>query len=191
MAVAYRHPESPYYKNSDLLGKIIKGCDYVMNTDWEDLENWWWNDFGEPQSFMLTLILIKGDILSTDLKNYSAFIPNRYGNASDKGQNKAWASEMIIYKGCLEDDFQTVYSGFSSMATILEFAPTQFPIAAGQKVEGIKYDYSFHQHRRQLQSGSYGLTVVPFLTKTMQLAIETPFAATFTDKQRDMFSKLL
>lgn len=198
LAVAYRHPQSPYYKNEDLLKKIVKAGEFIR--EWigdpaqydKDKANWWWDELGDPQKMMVALILIKGDIPTADLKRYSTFLIDRTGKASNQGKNMAWAAEITLYKGCIEDDYQLIFRGFSGFASIIELVPTSYPIAAGVKrKEGIQYDYSFHQHRRQLQAGSYGLSLIPDLTNTMAFASGTPFDAAFTKEKRDVFSRLM
>lgn len=192
MAIAYKHPESPFYGNTSLLVKIVSGCEFVYTWNYpKDLDNWWWNEIGDPQKYMVPLILIKGDVPSADIKRYSSFIKDNTGKTSHKGKNRTWVSEITIHKGCIESDYNLTMKGFRSMASVLSFADTQTPIVGSQEVEGIKADYSFHQHRRQVQSGSYGLTVIPDITNSMSYVTETLFANAFTDSQREILSKLL
>lgn len=198
LAVAYRHPQSPYYKNASLLEKIVKASEFIH--EWigdpaqydKDKANWWWDELGDPQKMMVALILIKGDIPAADLKRYSTFLIDRTGKASNQGKNMAWAAEITLYKGCIEDNYQMIFRGFSGYASIIELVPTSYPIAAGVKrKEGIQYDYSFHQHRRQLQAGSYGLSLIPDLTNAMAFASGTPFDAAFTKEKHEIFSRLM
>lgn len=198
LAVAYRHSQSPFYKHASLLEKIVKASGFIH--EWigdptqydKDKANWWWDELGDPQKMMVALILIKGDIAAADLKRYSTFLIDRTGKTSNLGKNMAWAAEIALYKGCIEDNLPMIFRGFSGFASIIELVPTSYPISAGVKnQEGIQYDYSFHQHRRQLQAGSYGLSLIPDLTNAMAFASETPFEAVFTKEKHQIFSRLI
>lgn len=203
LAIAYNTLENPYYKNPNLLAKIVASLEFIhdwigdplvysdkKNPNRRDLDNWWWTQLGDPQKMMVTLLFIKCDIPSADIKRYATFLIDRTGDSSYRGKNLAWAAEITLYKGCIENNYQLMYAGFSGFASILRLIDTKFPIAAGEKDgEGFQHDYSFHQHRRQLQTGSYGLSLIPDFTSSMQFAKDTPFDAAFTKENRSVFSK--
>ena len=203
MAAAYSMPGNTYYKDPLLLDKIRKSLEFVhawigdplvysdkKHPDRRDLDNWWWTQLGDAQKMMVALLLVKDDLPSDDIKRYSTFLIDRTSDPSYLGMNLASAAEIALYKGCIEDDAQLIYKGFSAYASILRLVDTKFPIKAGEKTgEGFQYDYSFHQHRRQLQSGSYGFDLIPALTNSMLFAQGTSFDVAFTQENRSVYSK--
>ena len=86
------------------------------------------NSIGDPQKYSYTLILIKNEVPTSDIKRYSTFIKDDTGNQSHQGQNRAWVSEITFNKGCIENNYNLTFRGFSSMASILQIAKTKFPI---------------------------------------------------------------
>ena len=70
MTVAYRKPESKYHASGKLLNKIVAGLDY-----WYKVrplsKNWWFNEIGAPQDYMVALILLKDKISDKKLLHYS------------------------------------------------------------------------------------------------------------------------
>lgn len=193
LATAYNHPDCSYYKSPFLLKKIVSGCEYVDRWDYPtDEDNWWWNSIGDPQKYSYTLILIKNDVPAADIKRYSTFIKDDTGNQSHQGQNRAWVSEITFNKGCIENNYNLTFRGFSSMASILQIAKTKFPINGSEsKEEGLKSDFSFHQHRRQVQSGSYGLELISTLNNTIILTEGTTFSSAFSSEKRKLFSDMM
>lgn len=193
LATAYNHPKCSYYKSPLLLKKIISGCEYVTRWDYPtDEDNWWWNSIGDPQKYSYTLILIKNEVPTSDIKRYSTFIKDDTGNQSHQGQNRAWVSEITFNKGCIENNYNLTFRGFSSMASILQIAKTKFPINGSEsKEEGLKSDFSFHQHRRQVQSGSYGLELISALNNTIILTEGTTFSSAFSSEKRKLFSDMM
>ena len=78
------------------------------------------------------------------------------------------------------------------MASILQIAKTKFPINGSEsKEEGLKSDFSFHQHRRQIQSGSYGLELISALNNTIILTEGTTFSSAFSSEKRKLFSDMM
>jgi hypothetical protein len=57
--------------------------------------------------------------------------------------------------------------------------------------EGIKTDWSFHQHHAQLYSGGYGLSLISDYAAYLKLARQTRFAADFTPEKRMLLTNLL
>ncbi len=94
--------------------------------------------------------------------------------------NRLWVSRITIFKGCIEDDYPLIERGFLSAASTLV-------IAEPQGSEGIKNDWSFHQHRAQLYSGGYGLSFAGDMADLIWLSEGTVFANLFNNEQRDIF----
>lgn len=183
MAIAYRQPKNKYYASKKILNKIITGLDYWYRVR-PMSKNWWFNDIGAQQDFMIPLILLKGEVSDKKLQKYSSYLRDQTGNKAHRGKNRTWVSNITIHKGCLENNFELVRIGFESIVSTIKVEPRQGD-------DGIKIDGSFHQHRRQLYSGGYGLSYADDIAYYIQLVKGTAFESYFNQKRRDIFSNLL
>lgn len=183
MAVAYRKSGSPNKRDKRLLEKILFGLDY-----WYRVRpvsgNWWFNEIGVPQDYMLPLLLLKGEVADTILYRYSTYLKDLTGNKAHKGKNRTWVSGIVIHKGCIEDNATLVSCGFESIASTIK-------IVAKQGEEGIKPDRSFHQHRSQLYIGGYGLSYADDIAYYLWLARDTSFETYFTKEKKELFADFL
>ena len=66
------------------------------------------------------------------------------------GQNKVWLAGNVLIRALLQNDWQLAKEARKVIAS---------EITLGQK-EGIKADWSFHQHGPQQQFGNYGLSFI-------------------------------
>lgn len=183
MAVAYRKSDSKFHDSGKLLNKIVAGLDYWYK-ERPVSKNWWFNEIGAPQDYMVPLILLKGKIGDKKLLYYSSFLKDLTPNKGHKGKNRTWVSSVTIHKGCIENNIELVRVGFKSIASTIK-------IVSRQGDEGIKIDGSFHQHRPQLYSGGYGLSYVDDIAYYLQLVRGTAFESYFTQEKKDIFINLL
>ena len=183
MAVAYRKEGSSYAGSGELLDRIRRGLDYWMKVR-PVSKNWWFNDIGAPQNYMIPLLLLKSALGREELLHYSSYLEDKTGNVAHRGKNRTWVSNITIHKGCIEDDIALVRIGFESIASTIRIVPRQ-----GE--EGIKADNSFHQHRPQLYSGGYGMSYVDDLADFMLLARGTSFELLFDAGKKAILSDLL
>lgn len=183
LAIAYAKPDSKYYHNQELKEKILLGYRYYLYKKPKSL-NWWYNDIGGPQDYMVGLLLLKNQIQKEELHEYSSYLRDLTDNPSHQGMNRIWVSEITINKGCIEDDYNLINKGFKSIASTLV-------IADQQGMEGIKIDASFHQHRAQLYSGGYGMRFAEITAALMALSVNTSFNKWFPEEKKELFSSLL
>ncbi|NDW11146.1 polysaccharide lyase family 8 super-sandwich domain-containing protein [Dysgonomonas sp. 520] len=184
MTIAYKQPGSKYTRSKELLKKILSGVDFFFNKK-PVSTNWWYMDIGAPQKYMVILILLKDKVDKDKLHHYASYLEDKTGNAGHKGKNRTWVSEITIYKGCIEDNFDLIETGFKSIASTIK-------IVDYNEIEGIKIDNSIHQHRPQLYSGGYGMSFMNDLAEYIYLAHSTVFAQLFTeDKMRIIRSTML
>ncbi len=153
IATAYRNPASTYYESAEVLGKVRLGLDFYLSKN-PSSSNWWYNDIGGPQDYMVPVLLIKGAISQTDLFHYSAYLKDQTVRFAGGGKNLTWIAYISIHKACIEDSYRMLDNAFKAIASPLVIVSTQGD-------EGIKADYSFHQHHAQLYSGGYGLSILP------------------------------
>ena len=119
-----------------------------------------------------------------DVRHYSSYLKDLTDNAGHQGMNRIWVSAITLHKGCIENDSELIEKGFKGVASTLV-------IADGQRVEGIKIDNSFHQHRPQLYSGGYGMSFAESTATLMALSANTYFSSIFSADKKKLFSDLL
>jgi len=180
MTLAYRQEGSSFTGSEELLKKILSGLDFYYKKQPKST-NWWYNDIGSPQNYMIVLILLKGHISKEKLHYYSSYIQDKTDNQAHKGKNRTWVSAITMYKGCIEDNYGLISIGFNSIASTIM-------IADKKMVEGIKTDNSIHQHRPQLYSGGYGMSFMSDLAQYIYLSRETSFRELFTPEKIKLFS---
>ena len=183
MAIAYSMPGDNDFNNAMLRDKILLGLKYFYQRK-PVSGNWWYRDIGAPQNFMQPLLLLKGKIDNSQLLYLSSYLKDATGNKSHQGKNRSWVSEITIYKGCIENNFALVSKGITSMASTLV-------VVHGLNDEGIKADFSYHQHHAQLYSGGYGMSVIDDYATYMLLVKQTAFENAFPPEKRMLLADLL
>jgi len=177
MTLAYRQEDSGYNHSTELQDKILSGIDYFFKKR-PVSANWWYQDIGAPQKYMVILLLLKDKVDKEKLHYYASYLEDKTGNKAHKGKNRTWVSAVTIYKGCIEDRFDLISTGFYSIASTIK-------IVDYHEIEGIKIDNSIHQHRPQLYSGGYGMSFIADLAEYIALAHGTGFSQLFTsDKMK-------
>ncbi|MDL2247573.1 polysaccharide lyase beta-sandwich domain-containing protein [Bacteroides sp. OttesenSCG-928-J23] len=183
MAMAYASAGSEHCKSGQLLSQILLGLEYFYRQQ-PISKNWWHIDIGAPQDYMSILILLKGEIEKEKLLHYSSYLRDRTTNPSHQGKNRTWVSAITIHKGCIEDDYRLIQTGFQSIASTIR-------IISNSDEEGIKADYSIHQHRPQLYSGGYGMSLMEDLGRFIHLAQGLSFVQLFTPEKRDIVNQTM
>lgn len=184
MVRAYRMPGNPFYDSADMLVKIKLGYDGFLTKNPKS-SNWWYNDIGGPQNYMVPLLLLKGKMSQTELVNYSErYLRDQVNSFLGDAKNLAWVANISIYKGCIEDNYNFIDQAFKAIYSVLVIVPVQGD-------EGVKRDYSFHQHHAQIQSGSYGMSILTDFANAIELSEGTVFINSITSQNRQVLSDLL
>lgn len=185
MAVAYRKSGGTHLNSTSLRDKIALGLNYYFVTGPYTHDNWYEVKLGGPNNYMSAILLMQGAIADSTLRTFSSAILDYVDETSHKGKNRAWVAMAPINKGAIEGRFYLVNRGFSSFVTALALAPVE-----GN--EGIKADNSFHQHHQQLQTGSYGKSLMIDYADFMRIADSTATLKNyFTTTYRQRLSNIL
>ncbi|MBN2211924.1 MAG: polysaccharide lyase 8 family protein, partial [Sedimentisphaerales bacterium] len=152
MSVAWHTPNQALYHDDSLWPAVEKALDYGYNNLLSETlnisGNWWWNEIGVPMYLGPALLLAEGKIdadIYADAK--STFYARIYSAPHMDGQNAIWSAMNHLVRALLDDDA-------ARMALVkAEFVKQCTVNTSG---EGVKPDYSFHQHGNQLQTGAYG-----------------------------------
>lgn len=154
LAIAFNTPGNPLHEKPAVLATILRGLEsWFADTPVSD--NWWWNRIGGPLPLVSTLQLL-GERLPAPLR--ARAIASLQENPDMTGQNRVWISQVVIYRGLLENSPARIAAGVTGIEGTLHIT-TQ---------EGIQCDGSFWQHGQQLYNGGYGLG---FLSDTSRWAV--------------------
>ena len=179
IALAYSKPGNKLFHEPELRKKIILGLDYFRMAN-PDSGNWWYRDIGAPSQYMIPLLLLKKELKREDVMRLSSYLVDKTDNVAHKGKNRTWVSVVLIHKGCIEDDYGLIAKGFSSIASTI--------YVEEKDDEGMKRDNSIHQHRPQLYSGGYGMSLMSDLAEYITLANKTSFMKYFTSDKIKLVS---
>lgn len=140
-------------------------------------KNWWYNEIGIPKTFGPAFLLLRMQLTPDELKEAVKVMDNaRFGMT---GQNKVWLAGNVLTKALLTDDYALVKAARDTIVS---------EITTG-RVEGIKSDWSFHQHGPQQQFGNYGLAYLSEMSFYSGLFAGTSFA--LDDHQQSILNNLL
>ena len=185
MVVSYISPESKYYSDEDLHGKLVKMFNYWYDAN-PTSTNWWFHEIGWAQQMGLSLSLMRAgeqqlpDSTETKLlerMKTTSKGPDQKGSQGT-GANKMDIALQWIYRTCLQEDKPN-----------LEFAIQQFfyPIKFNDK-QGLQSDYSYLQHGQQLYTGGYGASVLNGFLKVAFYLENTPYA---DEEKNQLISKFV
>ena len=163
LRLAATHPETA--------GRML---DFWVKTD-SISENWWWPEIGIPMWLCKTMLLLDrkaepGSPVRTILDR--SVMKEKY-----TGQNKVWLAEINLMKGVLYDDPGMVDAGRAAILSEIRISEN----------EGLKPDWSFHQHGAQLQFGNYGLSWFEDMAFWAVVFAETKYA--LPPPQLDLIAK--
>ena len=127
-------------------------------------KNWWYNQIGVPKTLGPAFLLMKEQLNPEEKEAAIEVMENaKFGMT---GQNKVWLAGNVLMRGLLQDDFELVKAARDTIVS---------EITTGMQ-EGIKSDWSFHQHGPQQQFGNYGLAFLTEMSSYSGLFAGTVFA---------------
>lgn len=159
MAKAYRTAGQPYYRNQVLRTQIesaLRRARDIYGPATLPLGNWWFWTLGVPLDLGPTLVMMQGDVDPSLLADLTQAIAIKIGSSPTArgivgpiptGQNLVWSSFAHLCVAVLRDDVVRLAKVRDAMALVT------LPSAVA---DGIKPDWSFHQHGAQLYTGGYG-----------------------------------
>ena len=127
-------------------------------------KNWWYNQIGVPKTLGPAFLLMKEQLNPEEKEAAIEVMENaKFGMT---GQNKVWLAGNVLMRGLLQDNFELVKAARDTIVS---------EITTGMQ-EGIKSDWSFHQHGPQQQFGNYGLAFLTEMSSYSGLFAGTVFA---------------
>lgn len=170
LAKVYRNPGHVLYQAPKVAAAIHKALAYWFRTK-PVSSNWWYNEIGIPKLLGAAFVLFE-DQLSAQEKEEAIAVMN-HAKIGMTAQNKVWLAGNVLVKGLLQGDLEMVEVARNAINE-------EIKMAFG-KAEGIKVDWSFHQHGPQQQVGNYGAAFLATISFWVYVLDETSLAL---DKER-------
>ena len=127
--------------------------------------NWWWNVIGVPMSLGDAGVMMDGELTDAERRGIVELMTVEEPGYAKTGQNFAWMSENRLRRGLLERDEGLVRSALKDVLREVRIG----------NCEGIRSDWSFHQHGEQPQFGNYGLSFIMSQSRLAALLAGTGF----------------
>ena len=144
---ACQDENSEYYQSEKVIQAIHAALGFWFK---EKLEcpNWYYNQIGVPRTLGVAFVLFEEHLTADEKKEAVELMKNSQFGMT--GQNKVWLAGNVMMRALLENDLALVQQARDTIVS---------EICTGKK-EGIKDDWSFHQHGPQQQFGNYGLAYI-------------------------------
>lgn len=163
LARAYTSPSSPAYGNEPVGRTVHKAMKW-----WFDnlpvCPNWWHNEIGVPKKMAAAVLLMKDELTPDEVDGALKVL--RRSSFGRTGQNKVWLAGNQLMKGLLTDDDSLVREAVRQISEEIRVT----------EAEGIKPDWSFHQHGMQVQFGNYGLAFAEGVSFWMRVLDGTEYS---------------
>ncbi|WP_309399749.1 polysaccharide lyase family 8 super-sandwich domain-containing protein [Cerasicoccus maritimus] len=179
MAVAYRKSGSGYTNSTTMRNAIRDGLDYWYSAHPVNNLNSWNNVIGGPEIMAHILVLVEGEITSSQLSQgydycygewetgYDSISASGYYYHSSPatGQNLMWLAGIHVCISSLEayENPTALSQAFTAIGNEIKFNDNTEYLArqgngdtGGVLQDGIIEDFSFFQHGRMLQNWGYG-----------------------------------
>lgn len=176
LAKLYYSTSTCYYQSDTVKQAIHRALNYWFSAKHRCL-NWWYNQIGIPKTLGTAFILLEEQLTEEEKAEAIKVMENARFDMT--GQNKIWLAGNVLIRALLQDDGQLVKMARDTIAS---------EIVLGQK-EGIKGDWSYHQHGPQQQFGNYGLAFVSSMSFFYRLFKGTAYA--FDERQINILSSLV
>lgn len=165
ISVAYQKRGSPFYQNDSARKVISKALDHWMTKVYRN-PNWWYNEIGVPQ-FWRDIITLDGDFLKGQQRTKALNVLRQFKlKPNFTGANLTWSADLSLHYGLFTQNDSLIIQASKLLAK-------EIKVSNG---EGIRPDFSYHQHGSRLQTHHYGAA---FLKENIRLAYElngTPWA---------------
>ena len=139
--------------------------------------NWWYNQIGVPKTLGAAFVLLEEQL--SDSEKEAAIEVMNHSKFGMTGQNKVWLAGNVLIRALLQDDAALVKSARDTSASEIVL----------RRKEGIKPDWSFHQHGAQQQFGNYGLSYVSGMSFFNRLFKGTSYQ--FDERQLSILRSLI
>ena len=174
---AYINPLSSFYHNPEFSQAIHNAIGYYHLMD-PVSKNWWYNEIGIPKTLGPVYLMIENELTEKEKEDAINIVMSK-SQFKMSGQNKVWLAGNIYIKALLAHNLKLARQACDTIVS---------EITTGN-YEGIKADFSFHQHGPQLQFGNYGMAFITGMCDWAWNFKNTPLA--FNDVQLSVIRRLM
>ncbi len=158
ISIAYHHKGSRFYHNKYTWQKITLATAYWFDKNYKN-SNWWQNEIGVPQNWRDIISLNSENFTKDQLSKALAILGQYNLRANFTGANLTWSADLALHYGLFTADATLVKKASDLLINEVKMS----------NGEGIRQDFSYHQHGSRLQTHHYGSS---FLTENIRLAYE-------------------
>ncbi|UKT64928.1 polysaccharide lyase family 8 super-sandwich domain-containing protein [Pedobacter mucosus] len=158
ISLAYQKPGNAFYKNENVWNKIISASNNWIENKYKN-PNWWQNEIGVPQQWRDIITLNEKSYTKEQLANALSILFQYKLKETFTGANLVWSADLAMHYGLFTSNEELVSKARNLIIK-------EVKISDG---EGIRPDFSYHQHGARLQAHHYGSS---FLTENIRLAYE-------------------
>ncbi len=165
------------WEGSETLSKLLHGAMNWWFANMPYCPNWWHNDIGVPKKMTSVLLMMRDELSQEEIRGGLKVLErSKFGRT---GQNKVWLAGNNLMKGLLIDDPALVKQARDFIAEEIYIT----------EEEGIRDDWSFHQHGPQIQFGNYGLAYADGLSFWLRVLKGSEYA--FSEEQAEIVKNML
>ncbi|MET9221862.1 polysaccharide lyase 8 family protein [Streptomyces sp. NPDC003300] len=184
LALAYASPGSSLAGNATLLADLTSALDWFLAHKYgvtARYDNWWDFEIGIPLALNDTCVALYDHLSASQISTAMAAItryapdPTKVNGGTATGANLNWNCAIATVRGALSQDAAVIDSAMAAIAHL-------FPYSTGG--DGFYPDGGFIQHAVYAYNGSYGVSLLQYLTYLLVTVQGTPWAATTDQVQR-------
>ncbi|TWD80296.1 hyaluronate lyase [Kribbella amoyensis] len=178
LALALKSPGSSMAGDPKLAADLLSALDWFLAKKYgvSELYGGWWDwQIGIPLALNDFCVLLYDELsaaqLSTAMNAIRRYLPDprHIGSGPSTGANLNWTSAVTLLRGALSRDASTIRAAKSAWAGVLTYSTSG---------DGFYTDGGFIQHVNYSYNGSYGVSLLQYLTYGVVAARNTPWAFT-------------
>jgi len=178
MALAYATTGSSLQNNAVLLADLKSALDWmyanIYNENKSETGSWWDWEIGAPLKLNDTVVLLYGQLSSTQITNYMNAVGKFKPTANMTGANRIWVCTVDAVRGILIKDSATLAGARDRVSPVFNYVTSR---------DGFYRDGSFIQHFTQAYTGGYGVALLSDVAKLMYLLNGSTWEITDPDKR--------
>ncbi len=187
MVKAVYSPDNKYFGDKDIKAKIAKSLDYWIHSGRVECNNWYQQEIGVP-GVVVDILIINPEELTDEIRtvlNNEAAKGSIFNEkttdrmterpVSSTGANLADKLITSFRIAVATENEAEIYDIMHLLENELRVFPAVRSDEYGEDSDGIKADYSFHQHVDQIQSGSYGEVLVDDVVNLLNWTKDTKY----------------
>lgn len=184
LALAYATPGSTLSGNASLLADVRSALDWFLAHKYgvtAMYDNWWDFQIGIPLAVNDICVALYDQLSAGQISTAMAAIaryapdPTVVGGAPATGANLNWTCSIATVRGALSQDATVIDTAMAAIGHLYPYSTSG---------DGFYPDGGFIQHKVYAYNGSYGVSLLQYLTYLLVAVQNTPWAATSDQVQR-------